>query len=98
MPRGNLEAIAPRALVLASARKLLDRRLYGATMELLRKHRVDLNILWDHDPNALNAYMETAVQQVRKDRNSCFIFQMQCVFVTMERTGASHYGDSVSIK
>lgn len=51
MPRGNLECIHPRALVLSIAKRQLDSLEYGAAMELLRKHRISLNLFVDHDPN-----------------------------------------------
>ena len=50
MPRGNLECIHPRALVLGIAKRRLDSLDYCAAMELLRKHRISLNLFVDHDP------------------------------------------------
>ena len=50
MPRGNLECIHPRALVLSIAKRHLDSLEFGAAMELLRKHRISLNLFVDHDP------------------------------------------------
>ena len=50
MPRGNLECIHPRALALSIAAGHLDRVEYCAAMELLRKHRISLNLFVDHDP------------------------------------------------
>lgn len=38
-------------------------RKYGAAMELLRKHRIDLNFLWDHDPAALSSWIHVAASQ-----------------------------------
>ena len=50
MPRGNLECIHPRALVLSMAKRRLDTLDYAAAMELLRRHRISLNLFVDHDP------------------------------------------------
>lgn len=50
MPRGNLETINPRAMVLASLRQHLNALEYRAAYALCRRHRIDLNILHDHAP------------------------------------------------
>ena len=61
LPRGNTETVVPRALTLATVRALLDGRglnngrgggggfSFGIALELMRAHRVDLNLLVDHD-------------------------------------------------
>ena len=48
MPRGNLETIYPRAMVIAGIRKLLDERDYGKAFLVCRTQRVDMNILCDY--------------------------------------------------
>ena len=50
MPRGNLETIYPRAMVLSSVRNHIDQLEYLEAYLLCRRHRVDLNILVDHKP------------------------------------------------
>ena len=50
MPRGNLETIHPRAMVLSSLRKHLNALEYHAAYAICRSHRIDLNILHDHAP------------------------------------------------
>lgn len=50
MPRGNLETIHPRAMVLASLRQHLNSLEYRSAYSLCRCHRIDLNILHDHSP------------------------------------------------
>lgn len=47
MPRGNLEVIYPRALVLHCVRSLLDKQEFGEAYAVARRHRVDLNFLVD---------------------------------------------------
>jgi hypothetical protein len=52
-PRGNCEGIVPRVLTLASVRAALDSRptpAWGVALELCRTHRVDMNVLHDHNP------------------------------------------------
>ncbi|GAA5945114.1 hypothetical protein JCM3775_000913 [Rhodotorula graminis] len=65
MPRGNLETICPRPLVLRVVRALLDQHRYRAAFLLCRRHRIDLNLLHDHDPAAFVANLHEFVSQVR---------------------------------
>lgn len=50
MPRGNLETIYPRAMVLAGIRRLINEKDYGKAFAHCRTQRVDMNILYDHNP------------------------------------------------
>lgn len=50
MPRGNLETIYPRAMVLAGIRQLINNHEYGKAFLHCRTQRVDMNILYDHNP------------------------------------------------
>ena len=54
MPRGNLETVYPRALVLSSVRRHLDQRCYGDAFVTMRKHRINLNLIYDHNPEVIN--------------------------------------------
>ena len=49
MPRGNLEVIHPRALALQIIKQLLNKCDYKKTMEILRRQRINLNLIVDHD-------------------------------------------------
>jgi len=67
MPRGNLETINPRALVLSHLRNLLDKLVkkftwfvidqfmcysqkFCESFVIMRKHRINMNLLYDHNP------------------------------------------------
>ena len=50
LPRGNLETFEPRPLTLMQARNLLENKNYLDCLVLLRKQRVDLNLIVDHNP------------------------------------------------
>lgn len=52
MPRGNLETIYPRPLVLEVVRRDITSENYKAAFVACRKHRIDLNILVEHDREA----------------------------------------------
>ncbi|XP_061393693.1 elongator complex protein 1 [Musca vetustissima] len=49
MPRGNLEAICPRVLSLELVGALLDVQKYCLAFDVLRKQRINLNIICDHN-------------------------------------------------
>lgn len=65
MPRGNLETICPRPLVLEVVRRNLDNRRYGAAFRICRTHRLDVNILYDHDPVSFMTNIGSFVRQVK---------------------------------
>ncbi|KIK60852.1 hypothetical protein GYMLUDRAFT_244010 [Collybiopsis luxurians FD-317 M1] len=52
MPRGNLETVYPRPLVLEVVRRDLDCGEYRKAFFTCRKHRIDLNFLVRHDEDA----------------------------------------------
>ena len=47
MPRGNIETIVPRALVVHKMRSMLDNGEYKQAFQLIRKNRVNMNLLYD---------------------------------------------------
>ncbi|KAK0538478.1 putative elongator complex protein 1 [Tilletia horrida] len=65
MPRGNLETVCPRPMVLEVVRAALDRRRYGMAFRICRTHRLDMNILHDHDPVAFLEHLPTFIDQVK---------------------------------
>lgn len=65
MPRGNLETIYPRPLVLEVVRRDLDGRRYGAAFRNCRTHRMDVNILYDHNPDEFMANIGLFIRQVQ---------------------------------
>ncbi|RKP14012.1 IKI3 family-domain-containing protein, partial [Piptocephalis cylindrospora] len=64
MPRGNLETIHPHFLVLAHVSRSLDTHDYQEAFLACRKHRVDLNVLYDHAPADFLKHIADFVQQV----------------------------------
>ncbi|XP_019847772.2 elongator complex protein 1 [Bactrocera dorsalis] len=49
MPRGNLEVICPRVLALEIIGQMLDKQRYREAFNMLRKQRINLNIICDHN-------------------------------------------------
>ncbi|KAJ2822274.1 putative elongator complex protein 1 [Coemansia erecta] len=66
MPRGNLETVRPRALVLAAVRRALDARQYRAALLACRVNRIDMNMLYDHAPAAFMADVAEFVAQINE--------------------------------
>ncbi|XP_044161324.1 elongator complex protein 1 isoform X1 [Bufo gargarizans] len=64
MPRGNLETIHHRALVLAQIRRWLDSCLFRDAFECMRKLRINLNLIYDHNPKAFLDNVELFVRQI----------------------------------
>ncbi|KAL9188474.1 hypothetical protein ACHAXT_006852 [Thalassiosira profunda] len=51
MPRGNLEAISPRALVLPYIMTKIQEGDFRTSLDLMRRQRVDMNLIVDLDPD-----------------------------------------------
>ena len=66
MPRGNLETVYPRALVLAAIRNSIDGKKYKKAFFACRNQRVDMNILHDHRPDQFIVSVGTFVDQLKK--------------------------------
>lgn len=66
MPRGNLETIYPRAMVVAGIRKLIEEKKYKKAFTHCRTQRVDMNILYDHAPQQFLSNVELFINQVKK--------------------------------
>ncbi|CUS09589.1 unnamed protein product [Tuber aestivum] len=65
MPRGNLETIYPRVLVLAGVRRSIEAKDYLPAFLACRNHRVDLNIIHDHAPRQFIELVELFIDQVK---------------------------------
>ena len=80
MPRGNLETIYPRALVLPGIRESVEKRKYKKAFLACRSHRVDMNIIHDHNPGLFVSNITAFVDQVRKaEYIDLFLAQLRCV-------------------
>jgi len=63
-PRGNLETVCPRALVLGSVRHNLNRKEFRTAFLTCRTHRIDLNVLWTYDEELFFENVGLFVQQI----------------------------------
>lgn len=65
MPRGNLECIQPRALSLGIIGTYLDELNYIAAFDAIRKQRINLNLIYDHDPSSFVKNVEKFVDDIK---------------------------------
>lgn len=65
-PRGNLETICPRIMVLTGVRKCIKEAKYLEAFMACRTHRIDLDLLHDYDPEFFNKNTELFVKQINK--------------------------------
>lgn len=63
-PRGNLETICPRIMVVSGVRKYIKLCQYKEAFLACRTHRIDLDILHDYDPALFFDNIELFVKQV----------------------------------
>lgn len=66
MPRGNLETIWPRAMVVAGIRQHIEAKNYRRAFLHCRTQRVDMNILYDHAPEQFMANVALFIDQIKK--------------------------------
>ncbi|XP_068740348.1 elongator complex protein 1-like [Montipora capricornis] len=64
MPRGNLETIHPRSLVLSYLQKCLDGLNYRDAFIAMRRHRINLNLIHDHNSKLFLDNLESFISQV----------------------------------
>ncbi|KAG8994650.1 hypothetical protein FRB94_009752 [Tulasnella sp. JGI-2019a] len=66
MPRGNLETVNPRPLVLEVVKQDLDHGEYRKAFLACRKHRIDLNVIIDHNPERFMTQLSSFTDQVEE--------------------------------
>ncbi|XP_018495984.1 elongator complex protein 1 [Galendromus occidentalis] len=64
MPRGNLETIYPRPLLLRDIHEQLSRGKFAEAFRLMKVNRINLNLFYDDDPDAFNGRVEDIVDQI----------------------------------
>lgn len=80
MPRGNLETIYPRALIHAGIRSNLQAQQYREAFNICRKHRVDLNIIYDFSPEQFLSDVQSVLEQLETvDNIDHFLSQIKSV-------------------
>ncbi|KAJ2726675.1 putative elongator complex protein 1 [Coemansia sp. Benny D115] len=98
MPRGNLETVRPRALVLSTVRRFLDERRYRDALVACRVNRIDMNIIYDHNPEMLSQNYVDFVNQINDpDMLNLFVSSLRDEDVTRTMyTGLLHTKDAAA--
>lgn len=65
-PRGNLETICPRIMVLSAVRNYIKQTNYFDAFVACRTHRIDLDLLHDYDPKLFYSNTELFVKQIKR--------------------------------
>jgi len=89
LPRGNLEVIQPRALVVAKLKELLDCFNYSEAYVIMRRERINLNLLYDHDPSSFKQNIGRFIDQV-------IDYNLLCTFIvdlTEENVTQTYYAE-----
>jgi elongator complex protein 1 len=87
MPRGNLETIYPRALVLDGIRRAINDNDYYAAFMACRNHRVDMNILHDHAPKKFFENIPLFVAQIKSLAHlDLFLSQLRYVISALSKS------------
>ncbi|CAL1411247.1 unnamed protein product [Linum trigynum] len=74
--RGNLECIYPRKLVLSSIVNALIQRRYRDALLMVRRHRIDFNVLVDYC--GWQTFLQSAPEFVRQVDNLSYITEFVC--------------------
>uniref|UniRef100_H3GBX6 Elongator complex protein 1 n=1 Tax=Phytophthora ramorum TaxID=164328 RepID=H3GBX6_PHYRM len=83
MPRGNLESMTPRLLVLAIVVQQIETLEYNTALEICRRHRLDLNILADFNPQAfIENFPQFLVKRFLTTRPAAVTSDRLCLFIT----------------
>lgn len=95
MPRGNLEGVYPRALVVAAILKALTLGKYSKAWRLATANRVDVNILVDYRWPAFLSQAPAFVQQVTNLKSflcNCAVYScgFELLHVCSTPTALSH--------
>ncbi|KAK7691913.1 hypothetical protein QCA50_005318 [Cerrena zonata] len=64
MPRGNLETIYPRPLVMQIVKQDFNQKQYAKAFAACRRHRIDLNVFVEHDKQTFLDDLSLFIEQV----------------------------------
>ncbi|KAI5122330.1 hypothetical protein M0805_002497 [Coniferiporia weirii] len=94
MPRGNLETVNPRPMVLVVVEEDIDAKDYRKAFLTCRKHRIDLSILVEHNPSGFLENIASFVEQI-EEVDYLNLFLTSLGQSTLEPARVSEYCDAV---
>lgn len=78
MPRGNLEIIHPRALLIGTVVRIVNHlKDYGRAFSLVKRHRINVNLLYDLNPRQFHANTRKFIEEISVNN-----VQDLCIFLT----------------
>ncbi|EGI70530.1 PREDICTED: putative elongator complex protein 1 isoform X1 [Acromyrmex echinatior] len=81
MPRGNLECIQPRALSLHILKFYLDNCNYLTALDIMTKQRINLNLIYDHNPQLfidnVKKFVEDIIQHKKLNWLNLYLSELQ---------------------
>lgn len=94
MPRGNLEVIQPRVLSLCIIGQFLETGDYYKAFDLMRKQRINLNLIVDHNPELFAERSDEFVRSIQANPNwlNLFLTDLEEVDVTVTMYGSNYPG------
>lgn len=99
MPRGNLEAIQPRPLSLKIIGEYLDNSKYYEAFNLMRKQRINLNLIYDHDPEVFTKNIDTFLELIKNNSwLNLFLADLENADVTKTMYNNSYVGKPEKLK
>lgn len=99
MPRGNLEAIQPRPLSLKIIGEYLDNLKYYEAFNLMRKQRINLNLIYDHDPEKFTKNIDKFLDSINNiSWLNLFLSDLENADVTKTMYSNSYVGKSETLK
>ncbi|CAH0724919.1 unnamed protein product, partial [Brenthis ino] len=91
MPRGNLETIQPRPLSLKIIGEYLDSRKYYEAFDLMRKQRINLNLIFDHDPDLFIKSIDVFLESIKNNSwLNLFLTDLENIDVTKTMYSSSY--------
>jgi elongator complex protein 1 len=86
MPRGNLEGIYPKAIILAHLSHLIGNRNYKEAVVICRKYILDMNLIYDHNPQQFLQHANEFVEKVANaDYLNLFLSELRNEDVTKSK-------------
>ena len=69
IPRGNLETIYPRTIILSGLRELIKKKNYKEAFDICKIHYIDMNILCDLDMSTFIQNISLFIDQLESSEN-----------------------------
>lgn len=96
MPRGNLECIKPRYLLIIAIGQMLDAKNYKKAIDVVRRERINFNLIVDHNPVKFMENVEHFINDAASTQLlDLFITELQNADVTQSMYSANYMKKNV---